>query len=81
MVDDRMTGEVVDPPCYGAGKVAWARRYADEQGLPCQRGVFLHGQSQRSAAVGRVGHPIAVNPDARLKRLARQRGWPIEKFY
>ena len=30
MVDDRMTGEVVDPPCYGEGKVTWAQRYADE---------------------------------------------------
>ena len=26
----------------------------------------------------RVGQPIAVNPDVRLQRLARQKGWPIE---
>jgi phosphoserine phosphatase len=29
----------------------------------------------------RVGHPVAVNPDPRLARLARKRGWPIERFY
>jgi len=23
-----------------------------------------------------VGHPIAVNPDSELKRIARERGWP-----
>lgn|GEM_PF-585906 len=27
-----------------------------------------------------VGHPIAVNPDRNLARMARQEGWPIKKF-
>lgn len=27
-----------------------------------------------------VGHPVAVNPSWRLKRLARQRRWPIRYF-
>jgi phosphoserine phosphatase len=26
----------------------------------------------------RVGRPVAVSPDVRLARLARQKGWPIE---
>ena len=30
IVDDRMTGDVVDPPCYGEGKITWAQRYADD---------------------------------------------------
>jgi phosphoserine phosphatase len=29
----------------------------------------------------RVGHPVAVNPDPRLRRLARKRCWPIVMFY
>ena len=27
-----------------------------------------------------VGHPVAVNPDARLARHARSNGWPIVHF-
>ena len=27
-----------------------------------------------------VGHPVAVNPDRRLRRLARERGWPMLEF-
>jgi len=27
-----------------------------------------------------VGHPVAVNPDSRLKRIAIERGWTIEKW-
>ena len=27
-----------------------------------------------------VGHPIAVNPDRELRRVARERGWPVLAF-
>jgi phosphoserine phosphatase len=27
-----------------------------------------------------VGQPIVVNPDARLRRVAKRRGWPIEDW-
>jgi hypothetical protein len=27
-----------------------------------------------------VGHPVAVNPDRVLNRLARQRGWEVRQF-
>jgi phosphoserine phosphatase len=27
-----------------------------------------------------VGHPVAVNPDRRLRRVAAQRGWPVLEF-
>ncbi len=27
-----------------------------------------------------VGHPVAVNPDATLARIARERGWEVLRF-
>ena len=27
-----------------------------------------------------VGHPVAVNPDRELRRIARERGWPVLEF-
>jgi HAD superfamily hydrolase (TIGR01490 family) len=78
---DELTGQVVDPPCYGAGKVVWARRYADEQGARLSDAYLYTDSHSDRPLLDAVGHPIAVNPDARLKRLARQRGWPIETFY
>ena len=27
-----------------------------------------------------VGHPVAVNPDGALERIAHQRGWPVVIF-
>jgi len=79
--NDELTGQVVDPPCYGAGKVVWAQRYADEHGAAL-RDAYLYTDSYSDLPLlDAVGHPIAVNPDARLKRHARRRGWPIEMFY
>jgi HAD superfamily hydrolase (TIGR01490 family) len=79
--DDELTGQVVDPPCYGAGKVVWAQRYADEhEGRLSDAYLYTDSHSDRPLLEA-VGHPIAVNPDTRLKRLARKRGWPIETFY
>jgi HAD superfamily hydrolase (TIGR01490 family) len=78
---DVLTGEVVDPPCYGAGKVIWARRYAEGH-LAALSDAYLYTDSHSDQPLLEVvGHPVAVNPDARLKRLARKRDWPIEKFY
>ena len=81
VVDDRMTGDVVEPPCYGAGKIVWAQRYADEHDAALSAAYFYTDSHSDQPLLDLVGHPIAVNPDARLKRLAQQRGWPIEKFY
>ncbi len=27
-----------------------------------------------------VGHPVAVNPDRALRRIAQMRGWPVLRF-
>ncbi len=79
--NDELTGAVVDPPCYGAGKVVWAQRYASEQGADLRDAYFYTDSHSDQPLLDVVGHPIAVNPDARLKRLARKRNWPIEMFY
>jgi HAD superfamily hydrolase (TIGR01490 family) len=79
--DDELTGEVIDPPCYGAGKIVWAQRYADQHGAALSEAYFYTDSYSDQPLLEAVGHPIAVNPDLRLKRLARKRGWPIEMFY
>ena len=79
--DDRLTGEVIDPPCYGTGKVTWAQRYATAHGAALSAAYFYTDSHSDWPLLELVGHPVAVNPDMRLKRLAHQRGWPIEMFY
>ena len=79
--DDELTGEVVDPPCYGAGKIVWAQRYAAAHDADLHDAYLYTDSHSDRPLLDAVGHPIAVNPDGRLKRLAQKRGWPIEMFY
>jgi len=77
----RFTGRVVEPVCYGPGKIVWAERFAVEHGVDLEASYFYSDSISDRPLLERVGQPVAVNPDLRLKRLARQRGWPIERFY
>ncbi len=78
---DRLTGKIVEPACYGSGKIFWAEQLAHEHAAQLSDCYFYTDSYSDRPLLERVGHPIAVNPDARLKRLAQQRGWPILKFY
>jgi len=79
--DGRLTGQVVPPVCFGSGKVVWAERFAAERGLDLEASWFYTDSISDLPLLERVGHPVAVNPDPRLRRLARKQGWPVEKFY
>jgi HAD superfamily hydrolase (TIGR01490 family) len=79
--DGQFTGRVVEPSCYGANKVYWAGRFAAEHGGDLKHAYFYTDSYTDLALMERVGHPVAVNPDLRLRWLARRRGWPVERFY
>lgn len=78
--DGRLTGDIIPPFCYGQGKVYWAERYAAEHGVDLGRSWFYTDSSSDLPLLERVGHPVAVNPDRRLRKIARRRGWPIEEW-
>jgi len=77
----RLTGRIVPPVCYGEGKVVWAQRFAADLDVDLSASYFYTDSISDLPLLEQVAHPVAVNPDPRLRRLARQRGWPIELFY
>jgi HAD superfamily hydrolase (TIGR01490 family) len=79
--DGHLTGEVVPPVCYGEGKVVWAERFAAEHKVDLAASYFYTDSISDLPLLERVGQPVAVNPDPRLKRMASKRGWPVEMFY
>jgi HAD superfamily hydrolase (TIGR01490 family) len=81
VVNGVFTGRIVGEPCYGDGKRYWGERVAREHGAPLSQCTFYTDSFSDHALLEVVGRPVAVNPDSRLRRYARQRGWPIEKFY
>jgi HAD superfamily hydrolase (TIGR01490 family) len=73
----RYTGRVVGRPCFGHGKAAAAEAFAAAAGVPLSRCTFFTDSAADLPTLEAVGHPVAVNPDARLGRIARARGWPV----
>ncbi len=80
IVDGVYTGRLAAPFCYGPGKAAAVAE------LCATRGYDLHlcyGYSDSAGDLPMfelVGHPVAVNPDTALARVAASRGWPVVEF-
>lgn len=75
--EGRLTGEAVRPLCYGDGKLDHAREYAKRVGARLGECWFYTDSYSDRAVLEAVGEPRVVNPDPRLLRLARRRGWPV----
>lgn len=72
------TGEVETPLCYGAGKVTRALEWVALHGVDLASSAFYTDSLSDLPMLERVGEPRIVNPDPRLRALAKSRGWPIE---
>jgi HAD superfamily hydrolase (TIGR01490 family) len=81
-VDDGglFTGRFVDPLCYGNGKIVRAKRLAEEHGFDLAESTFYSDSYTDLPLLGAVAEPVIVNPDPRLERIAKQRGWRIESW-
>lgn len=79
--DGRFTGRLVEPMCYGQGKVVAATAYARKQRLDLDASYFYTDSIADLPLMLRVGYPVAVNPDRTLRETAQREGWPIVRFY
>lgn len=81
VVNGNFTGRFVEPACYGEGKILYAEEYAREHDSDLSHAYFYTDGHSDLPLLEQIGHPVAVNPDTRLKATAQRRGWPIEYFY
>ena len=63
--------------CFGRHKVALAEAWAAQHGVDLAASYFYSDSYNDLPMLERVGTAIAVNPDARLRRHALRRGWPL----
>jgi HAD superfamily hydrolase (TIGR01490 family) len=73
----RHTGRVVGGVCFGAGKLPHAQRSAAAHGGGLAGATFYTDSYSDLPVLEAVGHPVAVNPDPRLRRHALKRGWRV----
>jgi HAD superfamily hydrolase (TIGR01490 family) len=74
------TGELAEPPLSADGRASLAARLAAEHGVDLAD-CHAYGDSISDLPLLElVGHPVAVNPDFRLAREARRRGWSVAEW-
>jgi HAD superfamily hydrolase (TIGR01490 family) len=76
-VQGRATGRVVPPIIEGAHKALVIRDYCVREGLALEKSFAYSDSFSDYPMLAVVGHPAAVNPDARLARVARAYEWPV----
>ncbi|GAA1651325.1 HAD family hydrolase [Georgenia ruanii] len=79
VADGRFTGRVAHF-VYGAAKAEAIRDLAARRGYELGACAAYSDSVTDLPMLTTVGHPVAVNPDRALRRLARQRGWEVRRF-
>lgn len=78
--EGRYTGALVDGLNYGELKIGPMRRFADDHDLDLDACWAYSDSVSDLPMLELVGNPVAVNPDAELARIARERGWRTMRF-
>ncbi|MDX2039331.1 MAG: HAD-IB family hydrolase [Isosphaeraceae bacterium] len=73
----RLAGIGDGPPCYGAGKLHWATRWAEDRKISMDEAAAYADNWSDRLLLERVGRAVAVRPHRKLLNLARSRGWTI----
>jgi HAD superfamily hydrolase (TIGR01490 family) len=80
IADGKFTGRLDGPACVGKGKVHWAERIGAQRELDLSASWFYTDSYTDMPMLERVGNRVVVNPDPRLRRTAKRRGWPVEDW-
>ena len=78
--DGVYTGRPDGPFTYRDGKAEAIRQVAAREGLDLSASYAYSDSESDLPMLRAVGHPVAVNPDAALARVAREEGWEIMRF-
>ena len=81
-LDERVHAKIAGENCYGPAKMRMIAEWVDKSGLKGAHGHvrFYSDHVSDAPAFEWSDEPVAVNPHAKLRRLAEQRGWAIEDW-
>jgi HAD superfamily hydrolase (TIGR01490 family) len=79
IVDGVYTGRSLRA-AHGEGKAAAIRELAELEGFDLPASTAYSDSHTDLPFLEAVGHPVVVNPDRELRRIAVERGWPILEF-
>jgi HAD superfamily hydrolase (TIGR01490 family) len=80
VVDGQYTGRAGGPFTYREGKAEAIRQLAAREDIDLAASYAYSDSESDLPMLRAVGHPVAVNPDAELARVARAEGWEVLRF-
>jgi HAD superfamily hydrolase (TIGR01490 family) len=78
--DGRYTGRLMGEPLHGPAKAEAVRALALRESLDLSRCTAYSDSSNDVPMLTSVGRAVAVNPDADLRKVARDNGWEIRDY-
>ncbi len=78
--EGHFTGKPLGLPCFQAGKIVRVAQWLATRDTALEEfeTSFFYSDSRNDLPLlGRVTHPVAVNPDATLEAHAKAEGWPV----
>jgi HAD superfamily hydrolase (TIGR01490 family) len=78
-LDERVHARILGENCYGPAKLRMIADWVEKSGLTGKHGHvrFYSDHASDQPAFEWADEPVAVNPHARLARLAAARGWQV----
>ncbi|MDB5728426.1 MAG: family hydrolase [Noviherbaspirillum sp.] len=84
MPDGRFTGKLLGLPTSGPGKIVHTDAWLAKMGKSLSsftRSYFYSDSQNDIPLLSAVTHPVATNPNVRLKAHAQAHGWPIVNLF
>jgi HAD superfamily hydrolase (TIGR01490 family) len=78
--DGAYTGREAGLFAYREGKAGAIRELAAAEGIALETSYAYSDSESDLPMLRAVGHPVAVNPDTTLARVARDAGWEVLRF-
>ncbi len=79
-VDGIYTGRLSGPMAYREGKAEVMRTLAQREGIVLDKSWAYSDSESDLPMLRAVGHPVAVNPDGPLLKVARDEDWEVLRF-
>ena len=81
VVDEDITGHGVGMNPYGENKARLVQGLAETHNFDLSESYAYGNHHSDAHKLERVGHPVAVNPDRKLREIAIANNWQIEQFH
>jgi len=79
-IDSQVHAKIDGQNCYGPAKLAMIERWLAAEGISPGHVRFYSDHASDAPVFEWADEAVAVNPHDRLKRLAAERGWPVEDW-